>query len=369
MPESSSPPIELSTGEPWRGLKPGMPRADALRVLEAAGAKTSDDANDPGWLIATADEWGLELRFEESGEQRLRQIALDDWEAVWLDREVGGKPLHEVLATIGDAAVGASWRAEDAVNAAFDDLQPPGAGPFTDEALLGEGTLWLPRRNLGLVMCEGAVNEIVWRRQEDVPVQFAGPLTDAQRQFTTQPDFEEQLRKRWASQRLTTATPSNPLQTVLTLLLAATLACIGWLGFQEVQRWQHAQTLAGQLVSIEKATRKPWIDHYTIKYKDPTGRPQTAVLEHGEFYIAPRETGEETQVCYLAGDPPRVKGPARARDSAFIDYVPWAIGAGATYLVLWCAAGFVWRLKRASAPPVPPASPSAPPPFMPDRGR
>ena len=294
MPDSSSSPIELSTGEPWRGLKPGMTRADATRVLEEMGAKTSDDANDPGWMIATADEWGLELRFEESGEQRLRQIALDDWEAVWRGREIGGKPLHEVLATIGDAAVGASWRAEDAVNTAFDDLQPPGAGPCADETLLGEGTLWLPRHHLGLVLCEGAVNEIVWRRPEDMPTQFAGALTDAQKQFTAQPDFEEQLRKRWASQRLTTATPSNPLQTILTLLLVATLAYIGWLGFQEMQRWQHARTLTGQLVSIEKATRKPWIDRYTIKYKDPTGRSQTAVLEHGEFYIAPREAGEET---------------------------------------------------------------------------
>ena len=37
------------------------------------------------------------------------------------------------------------------------------------------------------------------------------------------------------------------------------------------------------LVSIEKATRKPWVDRYTVEYNDPSGRPQTAVLEHGEF--------------------------------------------------------------------------------------
>jgi len=364
MPEPA--PIELSTGEPWRGLKPGMPRAEAVAVLTAANASLSDDANDPSWLVATTEDWGLELRFEESGEQRVRQIALDDWEWVWAGEEIAGKPLHTALAAMGADARDARWRPEAAMTNAFDDLAPVGPGPFADEALLADGTLWLPRRGLGLVMCEGALNEAVWRRAEDVPKEFAGPLTDAQREFTKQPDFEQKLRARWRA----AASPSNPVQTVLTLLLVVALSWIGREGFREMQRWQHAQLLTGKLVAIEKATKKPWIDRYVVRFTDPRGHAQMATLEHGEFYIAPSEPGEETQVAYLDGDPPRAKGPARARDAAFLEYVPWAVGAFAIYVVLWTTAGFISRLLRSKPGPASaPRPPTPPQPFMPDRGK
>lgn len=371
MPESSSPRVELSTGEPWRGLKPGMPRADAMRVLESAGAETRDDETDPGWVLAAAENWGMEMRFATDGMQPLRQLVLDDWESTWTGQPFANRPLHEALAVLGDAAHGASWRAEDAVNEPFEDLKPPGVEPVADEELLRDGTLWLPARGLGLVMCDGSVNEIVWRRPEDVPRDFIGPVTDAQRQLSARADLTEHLHKHFAASRLASSGSigaSNPIQRVLTFLLAVVLINIGFRAWQETQRWQAARTLPGKLVSIEKATRKPWVDRYTVEYNDPSGRPQTAVLEHGEFYVQPREPGDETQVAYLAGDPPRVKGLARARDSAFLEYIPKAITAGLIYIVLWSIAGFVWRLKRASAPPSQPPT-TNPPPFTPDRGR
>ncbi len=373
MPDQPEPAIELSTGEPWRGLKPGMPRADTLRVLEAAGAKTEDDDTDPGWVLATAEEWGMEMRFTEDGVQALRQIVLDDWECVWAGQEIANRPLHEALAVLGDAASGASWREEDAVNMPFDDLEPAGEGPFTDVDLLREGTLWLPQRGLGLVMCDGAVNEIVWRRPEDVPTQFVGTVTEEQKQITKRPDLAEHLRKQWLQHRKSVQTASaNPIQRILTLLLVVALGTIAWRGWKETQLWQAARVLPGNLVSVEKATKKPWRDRFVIKYSDPTGRPQTATLQSGDFYVSPREIGEEVQLRYAAGDPPRVAGPREASDMAFVRFVPWGIGAGAIYLVLWSAAGFAWRLKCAAArskPPAPPAKPASPSPFTPDRGR
>ncbi len=368
MPEPSHS-FELSTAEPWHGVRPGMSRAEATRILQAAGAEisTSDDA--PGWMMADGEDWGLELRFSEDGEQPVRQLGLDNWNFVWRGQTIANQPLHEVLAILGDAAPDAAWRPEDAVASPFDDLEPLDPKPPTDEDLLDDGTLWLPKLGLGLVLCAGKVNEIVWRRPDDVPKHFAGPITDAQKKLSAEPDVEAKIRKHWSTSSLTSTTPFNPLQRIITLLHLVALVYIGWLGLQDTQRWHTAATLTGKLVNYEKATGKPWVDHYTIEYQDPSGHPQTARLESGEFYIQPKEIGEETEICYLAGNPPRVKGPARVRDAAFIDYMPWAIGVGASYLVLWTLAGFVWRLKRtaAAAPSSPP--PSSPNPFTPDRGR
>jgi len=362
--------IELSTGEPWRGLKPGMARAEAVRVLEAAGAQIQDDETDPGWVLANGEEWGMEMRFAEDGAQPLRQLVLDDWECVWTGQAIANQPLHTALAVLGVAASGAGWRAEDAVQEPFEDLKAPGPEPVADEDLLRDGSLWLPQRGLGLVMCDGAVNEIVWRRAEDVPRDFLGPVTEAQRQLSARPDLAAHLRNHWLAQRVSARRSiNNPAQKLLTLLLVVALGFIGWRGWHETQRWQQARMLTGQLVSIEKATRKPWIDRCVIRYKDPTGRVQTATIGRNEFYVPPRETGEETQIAYLAGDPPQVKGSAHARDAAFLQVVPWAIGTVAGYMVLWSLAGFVGRLLRKPAPPASSSGPTPPPPFVPDRGR
>ena len=85
---------------------------------------------------------------------------------------------------------------------------------------------------------------------------------------------------------------------------------------------------------------------YHIEYLDPTGRPQKATLEAAEFYMPPREPGEKVQIAYLPGDPPRVKGPSRARDAAFIEYMPWAIAVGVFYVIAQAAIGFLpWLFK------------------------
>jgi hypothetical protein len=85
---------------------------------------------------------------------------------------------------------------------------------------------------------------------------------------------------------------------------------------------------------------------YHIEYLDPTGRPQKVTLEAAEFYVPPREPGEKVQIAYLAEDPPRVKGPSRARDAAFVEYMPWAMAVGIFYVIVQATLGFLpWLFK------------------------
>lgn len=364
--------FDLSTGEPWYGLRPGLSRAEATRILETTGAEAAYDDEKPDRMMADGTDWCLELRLAETGEQRIRQLTLDDWNFVWRGQDISNRPLHEVLAVLGDAGRDALWRPEDAGAAPFEDLQPLGPEPIEDESLLDTGTLWLRPLGIGLVMCSGKVNEVVWRPPQDVPTHFAGPVTEAQKQLSADPDVEAKIRAKWMKSSPVTSTPPNPLQRIVTLLHVVAFITLGFLAFRDAQYWHQAPTITGQLASIEKATKKPWIDFYVIEYQDAAGQTRTARLRSGEFYVPPQKIGEETQVFYLDGRPPRVKGPAHARDAAFIDFVPWFILAGASYLVLWVIADFVWRLKRASAAAAAPPSsstPNPPAPFLPDRGK
>jgi hypothetical protein len=72
---------------------------------------------------------------------------------------------------------------------------------------------------------------------------------------------------------------------------------------------------------------------YRVEFVDPAGGRREASLEAAEFYVAPREIGEEVQVTFAAGPSPRIKGPARARNAAFIEHVPWVIVLGIAYLI------------------------------------
>jgi len=70
------------------------------------------------------------------------------------------------------------------------------------------------------------------------------------------------------------------------------------------------------------------------------------VLERGELYVPPEKAGDEVPIVHVAGDPPRTKGLSRARDSAFLDYVPWAIAIGALWLLVQFALGLVPAVLR-----------------------
>jgi hypothetical protein len=94
----------------------------------------------------------------------------------------------------------------------------------------------------------------------------------------------------------------------------------------------------------------PETDLYRMEYTDPQGQPREVRLEAAEFYVAPREPGAEAELAYVDGDPPRVKGPSRARDAAFIEHVPWAICIGAVWLAANVALSFLPALLRLCGP-------------------
>jgi len=259
------------------------------------------------------------------------------------------------------------WEANDANDEPFPEPDELPAGLFSDEELLEEGTVWLPDRGLGIVICEGEVIAIVWREARDLPARFAGPVTDAQRQLSKRADLESYLREKRMARNCATA-PKNrtaPLGTVLAWICIAALVVIARKGFHEMQLWHTAPTLEGRFVSMEKVPRKKYLDvgpealrkhlpddptrHreiYHIEYLDPAGRQQTVALEAAEFYVPPREVGEKVQIAYVPGDPPRVKGLSRASDAAFLEYMPWAMAVGVFYVVMQFALGLVPRTWR-----------------------
>jgi len=189
--------LDLAKLDHWHGLRPGMSRAEVRAVMIAAGLDPAGDASDATNLDIY--DWGMELRFAADGTDRLRQILLDDEDTRWSGQPLLGVPLDTALRTLGTAGDGARWRPEDAADA--DDLAAPPPGPFSDEALLREGTVWLPSLRLGLVFCAGLVNQIVWRDAPDVPRETIGPVTAAQRQISLRPDLDEYLRNEWVSHR------------------------------------------------------------------------------------------------------------------------------------------------------------------------
>ena len=128
-------------------------------------------------------------------------------------------------------------------------------------------------------------------------------------------------------------------QRTLTVLLVLAFVYLGREAWLESQRWHTAVPVTGNLVRIDKATEKPWIDKYVVKYRDPAGGTQEAVIEGRELYVAPREPGEPTGLSYVEGNPPQVRGPAHARDAAFLKYTPQFIGVVAIYMVASFIAG------------------------------
>src|SRR5437868_6636468 len=138
-------PLDLSKLDHWCGLRPGMTRAEVRAVLVAAGLDPDGDASDAESLDIY--DWGMELRFIAGDTGRLRQISLDDDETRWAGQPLIGMPLGTALRTLGAAGDAARWRPDEPFD--LTDLGPPKPGPFSDEALLREGTVWLPSLRIG----------------------------------------------------------------------------------------------------------------------------------------------------------------------------------------------------------------------------
>jgi hypothetical protein len=358
------PTLDLATATHWLGFRPGMTQAEVRERLRQLGSK-EDLYSDDNFAAVVGDRH-LEFWFEADGVQRLRQIAAEG-DVVWNDRPIINLPLDDALRAIAPLNRSPMWEANDATDEPFPDPGGLPVGLVKDEKLLEDGTVWLPDRGFGLVMWQGKVSDIVWREMRDLPSQFAGPVTEAQRQLSKRPDLEKYLRDRAVAAELA-AGPKNPRAPLHGLLICACLgllAYVGYRGFLEMKLWNMAPSLSGKFVSMEQVPRKKHFDlgpefirrhmaddptryreMYHLQYLDPSGRSHEATIEAAEFYVPPRELGEEVQIAYVEGDPPRVKGLSRARDAAFIEYMPWAMAVGLFYIVGLFVLGIVpltWR--------------------------
>lgn len=360
MPEQ----LDIAHLDHWLGFRPGMTRSEVEERLRQAGEdpRVHDDDN----FSADVQDIYLEFWFETSGEKRLRQISTDS-DIFWNGKPVTNVPLDDALRAFDLSERPPMWDTNDATDIPFPEPSTALARSASDESLLEEGTVWLPSHGLGLVIWRGEVMDLAWRGLRDLPAQFAGPVTDAQRQLSKRADLDEYLRSKnpATAPDVPVKGPVRVLQSLLIWICIGLLAFIARLGFQENRRWNAAPTLEGQFVSKEDVPRKKYFDlgpeairrylpddprryreMYHIEYLDPTGRAQQVALEAAEFYVPPREVGEKVQIAYLAGDPPRVKGLSRARDAAFIEYLPWAMLVGLFYVVAQFALGVVPRTWR-----------------------
>lgn len=329
-----------------------MTREEVLTVITSAGLETlrgPEDFGESDHVLITG-EWEIELRFMDDVEadtDRLLQLSVDEESLRWDGKQVIDGPLHEALFAMGEAARGAGWSPYDAGHDPFADRTPPGPGPYSDESLLREGTLWLPSISMGLVMCEGVVNELVWRQAMDVPTALVSPLTEAQLRLSQRPDLTEHLRQHWNEETKTTTprSPSHPLQKPLTSILILAMAVLVMLGWNEYQRWQNATLLPAVVHAIDPLPGKHWEHHYRVEYDDPQGQRQTVTLQRADFYVTPRKVGEEVQVWY-ATSPPEAIGPSRARDAAFLKFAPRFIGVGLAYALASVVLGILARRKH-----------------------
>lgn len=360
---AEQPSLDIASQNHWCGFRPGMSRAqvrERIQQLEMEETVYSDDN-----IAAESEEWRLEMWFETAGDERLRQLATDS-EITWNGKPLMGEVLDQALRAMEPLGRAPMWSRDDASDDPFGGGGAAKTGPVADEELLEEGTVWLPERGLGLVLWEGAVIDIVWRDARDLPAQFAGPVTEAQRALSKRPDLSSYLRERKeAAAPATPKDPKAPLHTGLVLICLGLLAFVGYKGFEEMRVWNGALQLSGKFVSKEVEPRKKYLDlapeavrkhmpddprrtreMYNIVYLDPTLRRQSVKLEAAEFYVPPREEGEEMPLAYVDGDPPRVKGLSRASNAAFVEYFPWAIAVGVFYVIGLFSLGLVpltWR--------------------------
>ncbi len=357
MPAPTS--FDLAKLDAWCGCRPGMTRAQVQAALQAAEVEAEAYGQDN--LTVTEDDWEMEFYFATDGSDRLRQLSIDGDALHWNGQPLMDLRVDEALRTIQPHGPW-MWTDYDAVGTPFPDPAEGSGQPATDEALLLEGTIWLPERGLGLVIYEGALFGVVWRGAQDLPPHYSGPVTDAQRELSRRPDLANHLQE-MHPQQIKVTTPKDPLRFVrgaLTLAAIAALALTARAGIKETFLWGNAPTVKAKLLAVERGPLKQFFEYlpapvtrwlpgwllagkwsgvppqtalYRVEFTDAHGQRREVQLEAAEFYVPPREIGEEVEVVYVDEEPPRVKGPSRVRDAAFIEHIPWAISIGVLWLL------------------------------------
>lgn len=373
MPAPTS--FDLATLDSWCGCRPGMTRTQVREALQIAGLEAEAYGQDN--LTVTEDEWEMEFYFATDGSERLRQLSIDGNAIHWKGTPLMDLRVDEAVRTIHPAGPWL-WTDYDVVGSPFPDPDEADAPPATDEALLLESTLWWPERGLGLIIYEGAIFGVAWRSAPDLPPRYAGPLTAAQRELSQRADLPSYLQEKHTHE-ITITQPKDPLRFARgawTVAAIVAMALTARDGIREMFLWGEAPTVKAKVLAMERGPLKqffeylpqpiprylpqwllagkwsglpPETDLFLVEFTDPQGQRHEARLESAEFYIAPREIGTEVEVVYAGGEPPRVKGPSRVRDAAFIEHIPWAISIGVLWLLGQIAIGVLpalWRLLR-----------------------
>src|SRR5258708_1615724 len=206
MPEDS--PLDIASADNWFGLRPGMTGDQALERLKALGIADAD--NDDEYFCTTIGDVGLDFWFESEGAKRLRQISADSGEILWKGKPLLDARVDDALRAMEPLSRAPMWDANDAVGNPFPKAGMVPTGPFPDERLLEEGTIWLPDRGLGLAVCNGEIIGITWREPREIPAQLAGPVTETQRQLSKRSDLGDYLRKTRTA-RVRAAAPKDSL--------------------------------------------------------------------------------------------------------------------------------------------------------------
>lgn len=368
-------PVDLAQVTEWCGCRPGQTRAQVLATFASAGTEAKAYGSDQ--LTVTEEDVEWEFYFSTDGSDRLQQIAVDGTSLLWAGRPLSGAGFTDLLHTVAIPR-DAFWTKTDAAADPYDELTGKDPQIVPDEALLSEGTLWLPERGLGLVIWNGSLMDVVWRDVQNLPTASAGPVTEAQIELASRPDFEDILLAR-AQQQVILKRPQDParfLRGLLTTVAIMALALTVLDGFQERTLWSKALLVPATLEKVERGPLKqfleylptsitqvlpPWLlsgegwrtlpqtNIYVMSFADSQGNIRKVRLEAAEFYVPPREIGEEADLNVIAGDPPRVKGPARVNDAAFMEHVPWVIAIGFVWLLgqgLLSAIVFLWRQMK-----------------------
>ncbi|HSJ04285.1 MAG: hypothetical protein ACAI34_13530 [Verrucomicrobium sp.] len=327
-------PLDLSDLTAWRGLHPGMPRKEVCQVLVDQGVDLSDWDEEDDEFFILEDDWGFQLVFDDKN--RLFQLSAENDEHLWSGKKVIDVRLHEALLAMQPVVAGAGWRVEDpTINPLGEGREAAAAvaarsAPPSDAKLLYEGTLWLPGPGLGLIMCGGAVCEIVWRETHRLPKPFVSEVTASQLELSQMPELDAHLRKLTGREVSTERKKMHPLQKVLTGLWLTGVVFLGALLWSDLQVWKEAPILPGSFVSTDWVQGKIKEQVYHVEYLDPEGQARQATLKRADFYVAPDQSNAPPiQLRYLAGPPVAVYGIARSAHPVIERIVPpflWVMG-------------------------------------------
>lgn len=307
------------------GVRLGESRDQVLEFLKRSHLEFDVDEDDSTW--AELESPDIELLFDSDARLSLIQIRTSD-SAIQSARNgpIVGKTLPEAINSLPAISYDeAMWKIGSNLpaNGSTDTVSANRKVDHTAEEYLMGGTLWLRPLGVGLAMHFGVVNELILCQPQDVPEDARQPLTTKQLELATRDGLEDYLHRYTRARRSRLAKVATALLVVVVLVLAIRVAV-----YQK--RVANAPTVEGLVTEVQLASESNAQDLYVVKYSDLAGIEHEAKLTLRDIYV-PREPGETVQVTYFPESPAIGFGPAHFRDSSFLVFAPWFLGAFCAY--------------------------------------